>query len=220
MRSPIRFKENGIQFEVDVLTGQKTGFFLDQRDNRQHIRLLSKDKSVLNVFSYTGGFSVYAFIGGASSVLEIDSNPIALKASKKNLNLNFPARKFSLEEFKQFRADGFDALSKLEADNLKFDLVILDPPAFARKNKHVKTALRAYAKLVEAGSRVSAKNGILYAASCSVQVKSDNFYKAVFAGIQSSGRGYEEILRTGHAKDHPVTFSQGEYLKGKFCRIT
>ena len=218
--STIRFQENGINFETDVLLGQKTGFFLDQRDNRQHIRLLSKGKSVLNVFSYTGAFSVYAFIGGAYSVLEIDSNSFALTASKENLRLNFPRRKFSVGEFRQIKADGFDALAELESNKQKFDLVILDPPAFARRNKQTKAALKAYAKLVEAGARVSAKGGILFAASCSVHVKAQNFYEAVFSGIQSSGRGYEEIRRTGHAKDHPVVFSQGEYLKGAFCRIT
>lgn len=217
--TPIRFKENGINFETDVLSGQKTGFFLDQRDNRQHIRLLSKGKSVLNVFSYTGAFSVYAFTGGARSVLEIDSNPIALAASKKNLKLNFPNRNFSLEEFRQVNMDGFDALSELKSDQKKFDLVILDPPAFARRNKQTKTALNAYAKLVEAGARVSAKDGILFAASCSVHVKAHNFYKAVFSGIQSAGREHKEIRRTGHAKDHPAIFAEGEYLKGVFCEI-
>ena len=181
--------------------------------------MLSKGKSVLNVFSYTGAFSVYAFTGGASSVIEIDSNSIALTISKKNLELNFPNRIFSLKEFRQVKVDGFGALSELESDKQKFDLVILDPPAFARRNKQTKTALNAYAKLAEAGTRVIAKDGILFAASCSVHVKAHNFYKAVFSGIQSSGRKYEEVRRTGHAKDHPVTFSQGEYLKGIFCRI-
>jgi len=218
-RPLIRFLENGINFEADVVSGQKTGFFIDQRDNRQYIRLLSKGKSVLNVFSYTGAFSVYAFIGGARSVLEVDSNLIALTASKSNLKLNFPNRNFSQEEFYQMKADGFDALSDLKSDKKRFDLVILDPPAFARRNKQIKTALKSYARLAEAGARVSANNGILFAASCSVHVKACSFYKAVFSGIQSSGRGYKEIQRTGHAKDHPVVFSQGEYLKGIFCRI-
>jgi len=218
--SPIHFKENGINFEADVLLGQKTGFFLDHRDNRQYIRLLSKGKSVLNVFSYTGAFSVYAFSGGARSVLEIDSNSIALTDSNKNLKLNFPGRIFSLEEFRQVKADGFDALSELESDKQKFDLVILDPPAFARRNKQTKNALNAYSKLVEAGARVTAKNGTLFAASCSVHVKAHNFYKAVFSGIQSAGRKYKEQRRTGHAKDHPVIFGEGEYLKSVFCNIT
>ena len=220
MESSIRFKENGINFEADVLLGQKTGFFLDQRDNRQHVRLLSKGKSVLNVFSYTGAFSVYAFAGGARSVLEIDSNALVLTASKKNLKLNFENRNFSREEFRQVKADGFDALSELESNKQKFDLVILDPPAFARRNKQTKNALNAYAKLVEAGANVTVKGGILFAASCSVHVKAPNFYTAVFSGIQSARREYKELCRTGHAKDHPAIFSGGEYLKGVFCRIT
>ena len=217
---PICFKENGIDFEVDVISGQKTGFYLDQRYNRQKVRLLSKGKSVLNVFSYTGAFSVYAFAGGASSVLEIDSNPIALAASRKNLRLHFTNRNFSVEEFSQMKTDGFDALSKLESDSQRYDLVILDPPAFAKRKKQTKTALNAYTKLAQAGAKVTKKGGILFAASCSVHVQTTNFYKAVFAGIHSARRGYEEISRTGHAKDHPLTFREGEYLKGVFCKIT
>ena len=216
---PICFKENGINFEADVISGQKTGFYLDQRDNRQKIRLLSNGKSVLNVFSYTGAFSVYAFAGGASSVLEVDSNPIALAASRKNLRLHFQNRNFSAEEFSQMKADGFDALSKLESDSQRYDLVILDPPAFAKRKKQTKTALSAYTKLAQAGAKITKKGGILFAASCSVHVQPLDFYKAVFSGIHSARRGYEEISRTGHAKDHPFTFREGEYLKGVFCEI-
>lgn len=216
---PIHFKENGIDFEVDVISGQKTGFYLDQRDNRQKIRLLSKGKSVLNVFSYTGAFSVYAFAGGATSVLEIDSNPIALAASKKNLELYFQNQNFSVEEFSQIKADGFDALSKLESGSQRYDLVILDPPAFAKRKKQTKAALHAYTKLAQAGAKLTKKGGILFAASCSVHIQTPNFYKTVFSGIYSAGRRYKEMSRTGHAKDHPITFSQGEYLKGIFCEI-
>lgn len=218
--SPICFKENGISFKADVISGQKTGFFLDQRDNRQYIRSLSREKSVLNVFSYTGAFSIYSFIGGARSVLEVDYNPIALAASKNNLRLNFPNRIFLKNEFRQLKADGFNALSEFILDQQKFELIILDPPAFAKRNKQAKSALNAYTKLVEAAAKVSTKNGILFAASCSVHVKSYDFYKAVFAGIHSAGRKCQEIRRTGHADDHPVTFSQGEYLKGIFCKIS
>lgn len=219
VEGPVRFKENGIVFEADVLSGQKTGFFLDQRDNRQHVRLLAEGKSVLNVFSYTGGFSIYAFSGGARAVLEVDSNSIALTASKQNLLLNFPKRNFSRDEFSQVKGDGFDTLAELESGKQKFDLVILDPPAFARRNKQTRTAINAYMKLAEAGAKVTAKGGILFAASCSVHVTAEDFYQAVFSGIQSAGREYEEICRTGHAKDHPVIFNQGEYLKGVFCRV-
>ena len=216
---PIYFKENGIDFQVDVISGQKTGFYLDQRDNRQKVRLLSEGKSVLNVFSYTGAFSVYAFSGGARSVLEIDSNPIALAASRKNLKGCFINRNFSMEEFNQITGDAFDMLSKLESSGQRYDLVILDPPAFAKRKKQKMTALNSYTKLVRAGARVTKKGGILFGASCSVHVQSDNFYKAVFLGIDLAGRGYEEICRSGHAQDHPFTFSEGEYLKGIFCKI-
>jgi len=215
----VRFKENGIDFEVDVISGQKTGFYLDQRDNRQKVRLLSRGSSVLNVFSYTGAFSVYAFAGGASSVLEIDSNSVALAASRKNLRLHFSNRNFSVEEFSQMKADGFDALSELELGNQEYDLVIVDPPAFAKRKKQANVALNAYMKLAQAGAKVTKKGGILFAASCSVHVQPPSFFKAVFSGIQSTGRGYEEISRTSHAKDHPFIFSEGEYLKGVFCKI-
>ena len=216
---PICFKENGIDFEVDVISGQKTGFYLDQRDNRQKVRLLSKGKSVLNVFSYTGAFSVYAFAGGAGSVLEIDSNAVALAASRKNLRLHFSNRNFSVEEFSQMKADGFDALSELALGNQEYDLVIVDPPAFAKRKKQTNVALNAYMKLAQAGAKVTKKGGILFAASCSVHVQPPSFFKAVFLGIQSTGRGYKEISRTSHAKDHPFIFSEGEYLKGVFCKI-
>jgi 23S rRNA (cytosine1962-C5)-methyltransferase len=216
---PIYFKENGIDFQVDVISGQKTGFYLDQRENRQKIRLLSKGKSVLNVFSYTGAFSVYAFAGGASSVLEIDSNAIALAASRQNLRTYFGDRNFSMEEFDQMLGDGFDMLSKLESAGRQYDLVILDPPAFAKRKKQKKIALNSYKKLVQAGAKVTKRGGILFGASCSVHVQTDDFYKAVFSGIHSTGREYEEIGRTSHAKDHPFIFKEGEYLKGIFCKI-
>ena len=219
LEGPVRFKENGIGFEVDVIAGQKTGFYLDQRDNRQKVRLLSRGNSVLNVFSYTGAFSVYAFAGGASSVLEIDSNSVALAASRKNLKSHFFNRNFSVEEFSQMKADGFDALSELELGNQEYDLVIVDPPAFAKRKKQTNVALNAYMKLAQAGAKVTKKGGILFAASCSVHVQPPSFFKAVLSGIKSTGRGYEEISRTSHAKDHPFIFSEGEYLKGVFCKI-
>ena len=219
VEGPVRFKENGIDFEVDVISGQKTGFYLDQRDNRQKVRLLSRGSSVLNVFSYTGAFSVYAFAGGAGSVLEIDSNAVALAASRKNLRLHFSNRNFSVEEFSQMKADGFDALSELALGNQEYDLVLLDPPAFAKRKKQKNIALNAYMKLAQAGAKVTKKEGILFAASCSVHVQPPSFFKAIFSGIRSAGRGYEEITRTSHAKDHPYIFSEGEYLKGMFCKI-
>lgn len=215
----VRFREQGLCFEADVLSGQKTGFFLDQRDNRQHIRSLSAGKSVLNVFSYTGAFSVYAFAGGCRSVLEIDANPIALAVSERNLRLNFSERVFAPEEFEQIHGDAFETLAGLAARKQKFEIVLLDPPAFAKRKKQSQSALDAYTRLVEAGTRLTANRGILFAASCSVHVDSTEFYEAVFSGIRATGRSYEEIRRTGHALDHPVTFRQGDYLKAIYCRI-
>ena len=136
------------------------------------------------------------------------------------LKLNFKNREFSLEEFSQVKANAFDALLELEWNSQKFDLVILDPPAFAKRKKQKATALKAYMRLAQAGAKVTKKDGILFAASCSVHVEAANFYQAVSSGILSTGRKYVEISRTGHGKDHPIKFSEGEYLKGIFCRIT
>ena len=124
-----------------------------------------------------------------------------------------------MEEFSQMKADGFDALSELALGNQEYDLVLLDPPAFAKRKKQKNIALNAYMKLAQAGAKVTKKEGILFAASCSVHVQPLSFFKAIFSGIRSAGRGYEEITRTSHAKDHPYIFSEGEYLKGMFCKI-
>ena len=181
--------------------------------------MLSKGKSVLNVFSYTGAFSVYAFAGGASSVLEIDSNAIALAASRKNLRLHFWKSKFFNGRIQSNESRWVRCVVRIRiCGNQEYDLVILDPPAFAKRKKQKNVALNAYMKLAQAGAKVTKKGGILFAASCSVHVQPQSFFKAVFLGIQSTGRGYEEISRTSHAKDHPFIFSEGEYLKGCFAK--
>ena len=134
---PVWFRENGLVFEADLLQGQKTGFFLDQRDNRAQVREWAEGRSVLNVFSYTGAFSVYALSGGAQSVLEIDINAQAQEASLKNLELNFSREMISQDRFRQIRGDAFAQLAQLNRQGEQFDMVILDPPAFAssRQNK-------------------------------------------------------------------------------------
>jgi 23S rRNA (cytosine1962-C5)-methyltransferase len=219
LTAPVCFRENGLYFEVDVLEGQKTGFFLDQRDNRQRIRTMSKDKSVLNVFSYTGGFSVYAFAGGCRSVLEIDSNPWALKTSRETFELNFPNKQSETDIFQQFQGDAFIALKQLIARKNSFDLVILDPPAFATNKKQKIKALKTYSRLAESGALLTRPGGILFAASCSRHVSGKDFFKAVYAGVKSAGKVYEVIQKTGHAVDHPVLFPEGEYLKGVYLKI-
>jgi len=218
--SPVCFRENGLFFEVDVFKGQKTGFFLDQRENRQRIRCLAKDKSVLNVFSYTGGFSVYALAGGCRSVWEIDSSAYALKTSRDTFELNFSATKSETKEFQQIQGDAFTALRQLQDRKNSFDIVILDPPALAVKKKQKPKALATYRRLAESGARLIRPGGLLFSASCSRQVSADEFFREVFSGIQSAGKLYEEIDRTGHAGDHPVTFKEAEYLKGIYLKIS
>jgi len=213
----IEFKENGLKFIADVVEGQKTGFFLDQRENRFKIHKMAKDRSVLNVFSYTGGFSVYAFAGGCKSVVEIDSSPQALENSKRNLKLNFPDQSFSPPRFLQEAGDAFQILARMKSENLSFDLVVLDPPAFARNKKQKAQALEAYVRLIKAGAQLTSE--ILYAASCTRHVKANEFYDAACLGIRSAGKKYEEIFKTGHALDHPVTFPEAFYLKSACFKI-
>ena len=213
----VQFKENGLKFLADVVEGQKTGFFLDQRDNRLKIREMARDQTVLNVFSYSGGFSVYALAGGCRSVVEVDSNPFALETSLRNLKLNFPEKSFPAQKFTQKEGDAFRILAELKSEKRFFDLVILDPPAFAKNKKHKAQALEAYARLAKAGAEVT--SGMLLAASCSRHVQANEFYDAVCRGIGSAGKKYKEIARRGHALDHPATFAEAFYLKSAYLEI-
>ncbi|CAI2717335.1 class I SAM-dependent rRNA methyltransferase [Nitrospina watsonii] len=216
---PVRFQENGLQFEADVVRGQKTGFFLDQRDNRQEVRRRSEDKTVLNVFSYTGGFSVYALAGKCTAVTELEISRPALEAGRGNAVLNFGNGVLESGRFQQIQGDAFEELERLHAEGKTFDLVILDPPAFAKSKKDKPNALRAYTRLVQFGARVVSKQGVLFAASCSAPVVADEFYRAVDRGLQTAGRIRRNGHKTGHAADHPVTFPEGTYLKGIFCEL-
>ncbi len=216
---PVCFQENGLRFEADVFAGQKTGFFLDQRDNRKRIRDAARGKEVLNVFSYTGGFSVYALAGGARSVVEVDSNPLALESSLRNLRLNFAEDAAQISNLQQIEGDAFAVLQTLHQKGRSFDCVVLDPPAFANKKKHRQKALSAYETLVQRGARCTRPGGMLFAASCSARVSKQDFFRAVERGIASAGKKHEELAKTGHAQDHPVRFPEGEYLKGFYARI-
>ncbi|MEC7641823.1 MAG: class I SAM-dependent rRNA methyltransferase [Nitrospinota bacterium] len=220
LKSPVRFQENGIWFEADVINGQKTGFYFDQRENRFYVKEMVRGKSVLNVFSYTGGFSVYAFAGKCSSVLEIEVNRHALRTARTNLALNFPGKTREEKSFQQIQGDALQELARLNQQKKTFDLVILDPPPFARNKKQRPDALKAYAYLAEAGSRQVKPGGILFAASCSAPVGDHDFYHAIDQGIKAAGRCHKELLKTGHALDHPITFKEGSYLKGTFRQLS
>ena len=208
---PVQFYENDLKFHVDVVNGQKTGFFLDQRENRLQIKKISSGLSVLNVFSYTGGFSIYAVSGGCRSLVEIDSNSIALNSSLQNLKLNYPNEQNF--EYSQIEGDAFQKLHELKLQNRQFDLVILDPPAFARKKKHRPQALEAYSRLAELGVQLVVPGGRLFSASCSAHISAKEFYKAVNYGVGFANKRIQKITKTRHALDHPVKFKEFEYLK-------
>ena len=219
LEKPVRFRENGLSFEADLLHGQKTGFFLDQRENRQQVRERAEGRSVLNVFSYTGAFSVYALAGGARSVLEIDVNAQAQAAALKNWELNFGSGKTDQDRLRQIKGDAFEQLALLNRQGEQFDLVILDPPAFASRKQNKQNALQAYLRLAKAGAQCTREGGLLLAASCSSQVRADEFYRSVDLGIRGTGRSFQKVLKTGHPLDHPVTFKEGAYLKAIYCQF-
>ena len=216
---PMLFQENGLCFEVDPVRGQKTGFFLDQRDNRARVEKLAGDKEVLNVFAYTGGFSVYAARGGARSVVSIDLSATALEAAARNMahNAHIPAVASAAHE--TVVADAFEALVRLGETGRRFDLVIIDPPAFAQKQDQVAQALSAYERLTRLGLGVLRPGGILAQASCSSRVDAEVFFEMVHRAAAQAGRPLREIERTGHPLDHPVTFREGAYLKCLFATV-
>jgi len=210
--SLILFKENGLIFESDPIHGQKTGFFLDQRDNRARVELLSKDKSVLNLFAYTGGFSVYAARAGAKEIVSVDVSAPALEGAVRNMTHN----KLTVPH-ETIAEDVFEVLARMESQKRLFDLVIIDPPMFAQREKQIDVALSAYRKLTRLGLSVLQKGGILVQASCSSRVESDSFFESIHQSANEAGRRLTEIERTGHALDHPVRFKEGAYLKCLFA---
>jgi 23S rRNA (cytosine1962-C5)-methyltransferase len=215
--APILFRENGLCFEADPVRGQKTGFFLDQRDNRARVEELGDGASVLNVFAYTGGFSVYAARGGARSVVSLDKSAPALEAATRNLahNREVPAVAAVSHEIQS--GDAFELLARMGEEGRRFDLVIVDPPAFAQSQTQVRQALGAYERLTQLSLGVLGPGGILVQASCSRQVDAAAFFSAVSRAAVRAGRPLREIERTGHALDHPVTFKEGAYLKCLFA---
>lgn len=201
--------ENGLQFHVDWLRGQKTGFFIDQRDNRLLLEQYSKNKQVLNMFCYTGGFSVYAMRGGAQLVHSVDSSAKAIEITDKNIALNFPVddRHTSFAE---------DAFKYLAANENTYDLVVLDPPAFAKHRDAVRNALRGYQKLNARGISQIKPGGILFTFSCSQVISKEQFRLAVFSAAAETGRKVRILHQLTQPADHPVNIyhPEGEYLKG------
>ena len=208
---PIAFLENDLVFEADVLDGQKTGHFLDQRDNRLHLRHHSAGADVLDVFSCTGGFSVNAALGGASSVHSVDISPHAIATVGRNFGHNPTAAHGT--RTRASVGDAFEVMADLAADGERYDIVVIDPPSFASKASERDGAMRAYRKLTELGLPLLRPGGRLLQASCSSRITEDDLVHTVDAAVRSQGRELHSPEITGHAIDHPVTFPQGRYLK-------
>lgn len=201
--------ENGLNFHVDWLKGQKTGFFVDQRENRALLERYSKGRSVLNMFCYTGGFSFYAMRGGAKLVHSVDSSAKAIDLTNKNVELNFPGDS-------RHTAYAEDAFKYLDRMGDQYDLIILDPPAFAKHKDALRNALQGYRKLNAKAFEKIKSGGILFTFSCSQVVTKDNFRTAVFTAAAMSGRSVRILHQMTQPADHPVNIyhPEGEYLKG------
>lgn len=202
--------ENGLKFHVDWLKGQKTGFFVDQRDNRSLLRKFSNGRKVLNMFCYTGGFSVYALDGGAELVHSVDSSAKAVSLTNANVELNFPGT----DKHQAFAEDGFKFLDAMGKD--VYDLIILDPPAFAKHRTALKNALRGYQRINYKAFEKIAPGGILFTFSCSQAVSKEQFRLAVFSAAAQSGRKVRILHQLTQPADHPINIyhPEGEYLKG------
>ena len=202
--------ENGLKFHIDWLRGQKTGFFVDQRENRRLLESLADGRKVLNMFCYTGGFSVYAMRGGALSVDSVDSSSKAVALTDANIALNFPDD----PRHHTHDMDAFRFLSEMPADT--YDLIVLDPPAFAKHRSAIKNGLVGYRKLNGKAFEKIKKGGILFTFSCSQAITREMFRLAVFSAAAKSGRKVRILHQLSQPADHPVDIShpEGEYLKG------
>jgi 23S rRNA (cytosine1962-C5)-methyltransferase len=209
---PVQFLEHGLRFSADLFHGQKTGFYLDQRENRQRMRAYAAGKRVLNVFGYTGGFSVYAGMAGAAHVTTVDSAQPALDAADNHWTLNdLPPDKHNT-----VRADAFEFLRAAQQKRKTWDVVIIDPPSFAPSQAAVPKALNAYEKLIAAGASVTAADGILAVGSCSSHVSLDDFYHACQEGISKARRQAAALGIYTQPADHPVPLAMPEFRYLKF----
>jgi len=210
----IEIEEYGCRFEVDVKEGQKTGFYLDQRENRIALRDLSHEKKILDCFCYTGAFAIHGGIGGAKEVTLIDSSQEALSLAEEHFHLNY------LEKVPYYliRGDAFEVMRNLEQE---YDIIILDPPPFAKKKGHLPKASRGYKDLNLQAFRLLKAEGLLFTYSCSHHMSWDLFQKVVFSAALDAGRRIQLLGRRGHPIDHPfnICHPEGEYLKGLICRV-
>ena len=206
--------ENGLQFHIDWLRGQKTGFFVDQRENRSLLEFYAKGRNVLNMFCYTGGFSVYAMRGGANLVHSVDSSAKAIELTRANAELNFPGDN-------RHQAYAEDAFKFLEQAGSNYDLIVLDPPAFAKHKDALPRALKGYTRLNAIAFKKIKPGGIIFTFSCSQAVNKDQFRLAVFTAAAQSGRHVRILHQLHQPADHPINIyhPEGEYLKGLVVEV-
>ncbi|MGK7394232.1 MAG: class I SAM-dependent rRNA methyltransferase [Candidatus Cyclobacteriaceae bacterium M3_2C_046] len=202
--------ENGLKFDVDLIGGQKTGFFLDQRENRKLLSKICAGKHVLNAFSYSGGFSIYALAGGAESITSVDISTTAIDLCKTNISLNFP----HTTQHEAIVADCFEYLRQIPLN--KYDLIILDPPAFAKSKKDINKAARGYKDLNLQAFKKIRKNGMLLSFTCSQHISRELFQKIIFSAAHDAGREVSILGQLAQPLDHPVNIfhPEGAYLKG------
>ncbi|MDE7389138.1 MAG: class I SAM-dependent rRNA methyltransferase [Muribaculaceae bacterium] len=207
--------ENGLQFNIDWLRGQKTGFFVDQRENRALLEHFSAGRKVLNMFCYTGGFSVYAMRGGASLVHSVDSSAKAVELTRANVAINFPDD----DRHTAYAEDAFKFLADMQKD--AYDLIVLDPPAFAKHRSALRNALIGYRRINAAAFEKIAHGGILFTFSCSQAVNREQFRLAVFTAAAQSGRKVRILHQLTQPADHPISIyhPEGEYLKGLILQV-
>ena len=210
----VHFVEHGVNFSANVIKGHKTGYFLDHRANRKQVGEWSKHKTVLDVFSYAGGFSVHALAKQATEVISLDISAQALEIAKENAKLNSYTGLH-----KTIVGDAFAELNKLIQIGKRFDVVVIDPPSFAKQQSEIDLAKKKYKQLAELGVRMTAKKGLLVLASCSSRVSSQVFFDLNERVLNEQPRLFETILKTKHDIDHPVSFPEGAYLKCGYYRF-
>ncbi|WP_104733751.1 class I SAM-dependent rRNA methyltransferase [Hanstruepera ponticola] len=204
----VEFVEHGIHFSANVIKGHKTGYFLDHRDNRRRVGELSKGKTVLDVFSYAGGFSIHALANQAKEVTSLDISKQALEIAVTNGKLNNYSGKH-----KTIVGDAFHEMTKLIDSGKTYDVVVIDPPSFAKQQSEIQLAKKKYTQLARLGEKLTAKKGLLVLASCSSRILADSFFDINQQVLKASKRSFKVVLKTQHDTDHPIGFPEGAYLK-------
>lgn len=217
---PVPFVEHGLAFEADVVRGQKTGHFLDQRDNRIRVGRLADGRRVLDVFACTGGFSVHAAAGGATQVTSVDQSDHALATARRNMDRNADQALVRTCRHDTVTGDAFDVMEDLARRGRRFEVVVVDPPSFASRQASVPAALHGYGRLSGLAVALLEPGGTLVQASCSSRVSAEDLEATVHRSARAAGRSLDVFDRTGQPIDHPISFPEGAYLKAVFATVT